>query len=86
MAKCQGHRIPRTYLKVTALALLAEVFGVCDFDPSLLQPRETVQLQGELTCGPQSVKQMSNICVMDITIRVITWRVEDLCTLHTEQS
>ena len=84
MSKCQGHRIPRPYLEVTALALLAEVLGVCDLLAGLLEPRQAVQLQGELTCGPQPANQMVIICVVDRRIRVITWRAEDLCPLHAE--
>ena len=87
MSKCQGHTIPRPYLEVTALPLLAEVLGVCDLLAGLLEPREAVQLQAELTCGPQSANRLDiKVCVVDRIIRVITWRVADWCPLHAVQS
>ena len=63
MSKCQAHTIPRPYLEVTALPLLAEVLGVCNLLAGVLEPREAVQLQADLTCGPQSANRILTINV-----------------------
>ena len=54
VSKCREHRILHPYLKVAAAPLTAEVAGVGDLRPGLLEAIEAVQLHSDLARGPQS--------------------------------
>ena len=85
MEKCQKHKIPRPYLKVTAAALSGEVFGVCHLGPRLLEPRQAVQTHSHLPSGSQSMKIGVRMMINKYKV-FLTWLAEDLCLLPLKQS